>query len=69
MEKNIWRLASLAFELGFIIAIPPVLGIYLGFWLDKNFGTKPVLTVFFLIGGLVLAILATRRIIKKTLSS
>jgi hypothetical protein len=50
-----WRMASLAFDLGFIIALPLVVMGLLGKYLDGRFGTKPWLTL----AGTLLAIVTT----------
>ncbi len=39
------ELISIAFQLGFIIAIPVVVFGYLGKWLDEKAGTDPLLTL------------------------
>jgi F0F1-type ATP synthase assembly protein I len=52
---NKWQIVNLAFELGFIIALPLVgLGL-LGQWLDQKFGTEPWLTIL----GILFAITMT----------
>ncbi len=50
-----WRLASLARDMGFIIAIPLVVFALLGKFLDGRFGTEPWLTLV----GVLLAIAIT----------
>jgi LPXTG-motif cell wall-anchored protein len=50
-----WRLASLASEMGFIIALPLLVFTLLGKKLDLRFGTTPWLTL----AGIVLAISST----------
>jgi F0F1-type ATP synthase assembly protein I len=52
---NKWQVAGLAFELGFIIAIPLVLFGFIGKWLDQKFGTDPWLAL----ASVLLAIVAT----------
>lgn len=53
MDK--FRMVNLAFELGFIIALPLVGLALAGKWLDERFGTEPWLTL----AGILLAIVAT----------
>ena len=54
-QVNKWSLASLAMDMGFIIALPLVaLGIG-GKWLDTKLGTEPWLTLL----GIALAITCT----------
>ena len=52
---NKWEMANLAFELGFIIALPLVAFGLLGKWLDSKFGTEPWLTIL----GILFAIIST----------
>lgn len=42
---NKYELISLAFQLGFIIAIPVALFGFLGKWLDTRLNTEPLLTL------------------------
>jgi len=54
-KKNAFTFATLAGmvgELGFIIAVPLIVTILAGIWLDKKFGTIPL----FIIVGILLAI-------------
>ena len=50
-----WRLVNLAFELGFIIALPLVGLALLGKWLDEKLGSDPWLTLI----GILFAIIGT----------
>ena len=52
---NKWSLTTLAFEFGFIIALPLVFFALIGKWLDHKFGTFPWLTL----AGIALAITST----------
>lgn len=54
-DLNKWRLANLAFEMGFIIALPLLVFTLIGKRLDAKFGSAPWLTL----AGIVLAIAAT----------
>ena len=49
------ELISLAFELGFIIALPILAFGYAGKWLDLKWGTTPFITL----AGILLAIVST----------
>lgn len=49
------ELVSIAFQLGFIIALPVIAFGFLGKWLDAKAGTYPMLTLI----GILTAILAT----------
>lgn len=55
ISVNKWSLASLAMEMGFIIAIPLVALALLGKWADAKYGTEPYLTL----AGILLAIVTT----------
>lgn len=50
-----WQMANLAFDMGFIIALPLVAFGLLGKYLDGKLGTEPWLTI----AGIFLAIIAT----------
>jgi LPXTG-motif cell wall-anchored protein len=52
---NKWRLASIAFDMGFIIALPVVVLGLLGKYLDGKFETTPWLTL----AGIILAGITT----------
>jgi F0F1-type ATP synthase assembly protein I len=49
-----YRVVSLAFEMGFIIALPLVIFLLLGKYLDAKFNTNPV----FKIAAIILALLS-----------
>lgn len=58
-----WGLVALCTELGFIIAVPLVLGVLGGVWVDRRFGTTP----WVMLAGVIVAlgfstILVVRRI-------
>lgn len=40
-----WRALALAWELGYIIALPLILWLLLGRWIDQRFGTHPWATL------------------------
>jgi len=60
-------LVNLAFEIGWLIAVPAVVFAFGGAWLDQKIGTSPL----FLLTGLVVAVAASSlgvyRIVKKIL--
>jgi F0F1-type ATP synthase assembly protein I len=47
---------SLAWQLGFIIAVPIGGFIFLGLWGDKSFGTAPVLLIVGIFTGIIVTI-------------
>ena len=54
-DLNKWRIASLALEMGFIIALPLVAFGLLGKWLDAKWDSEPWMALV----GILLAIVAT----------
>lgn len=50
-----FKLAGFAFEFGYIIALPLIIFLYAGKYLDERFGTHPFLQIL----GLLLALTAT----------
>ncbi|OGE80413.1 MAG: hypothetical protein A2660_01835 [Candidatus Doudnabacteria bacterium RIFCSPHIGHO2_01_FULL_45_18] len=60
---NKWRIANLGFEMGFIIALPLLVFILVGKWLDAKFNSTPWLTLT----GIVLAITLTTTWLTKRL--
>ncbi|MDP3994117.1 MAG: AtpZ/AtpI family protein [Candidatus Doudnabacteria bacterium] len=48
------ELVSIAFELGFIIALPVVLFGFLGKWLDTRADTSPLLTLIGIFGAITM---------------
>ncbi len=64
-EKNqVWSALSLAWQLGYTIAIPVVVFGLLGRFLDKRLGTSPL---FLLIGILISLVISSVGIYKKTI--
>jgi F0F1-type ATP synthase assembly protein I len=64
MKNNSFSALSLAFQLGYTIAIPIVVLALGGRWLDKKLDTSPW---FLLLGVLVSIILSSWAVYKKTL--
>lgn len=48
-----WYIDPMYLNLGFYLAVPLVGGVFLGSYLDTKFHTKPVLTLTFIVIGLV----------------
>lgn len=48
------RAMALASTIGLSLVIPPVLGYFAGRWLDKRFGTDPILSMVGLIVGIIM---------------
>jgi len=53
--KELWYAVSMATQLGFEIALPPVLLMMLGRWADGRLGTPPLLTLIGALSGLAVA--------------
>jgi hypothetical protein len=54
-EQNVWSALNLAFELGYMIAIPALVFGFAGAYADKAWGTGPYL----MLAGFVLALLSS----------
>ena len=54
-EFKSWYAIGLVFQLGFSLALPLVIGIAGGAWLDKRFSTSPLFTLIGLMVGLSIA--------------
>ncbi|MDO8462797.1 MAG: AtpZ/AtpI family protein [bacterium] len=50
-----WTALGLAFQLGYLVAIPIVVFAFIGRTLDARFGTSP----WFLLGGILLSLIAS----------
>jgi hypothetical protein len=53
MKNSLWTVLNLAWELGYLIALPIVILGFGGAWLDKKFGTSPIL----LLAGIGLSVI------------
>lgn len=62
---NVWEMLKISSGLGLVIALPISGGTVLGFILDKNLGTSPILTLIFLLGGIFLGIAGVMRKVKE----
>jgi ATP synthase protein I len=51
--------------LPFVLAVPPILGWFIGKWLDKHLHTSPYLKYVFLILGILAGIRECYRLIKE----
>lgn len=54
-RKALWQALNMAWELGYMIAVPLVIFALVGRWADGRFHTKPWL----FLGGVILAIMST----------
>ncbi|OQX71103.1 hypothetical protein B6D52_02640 [Candidatus Parcubacteria bacterium 4484_255] len=58
-RKNNFKTAyalSLAWQLGFLVAVPIGLFLFLGFWGDKALGTSPLFLIISLLIGLIITV-------------
>ncbi len=53
MKNNLWAAVSLAWELGYLIALPIIILAFGGAWLDKKLGTTPL----FILTGVFLSLI------------
>lgn len=59
------RLIGIFATIPFVLAVPPVIGWYIGSWLDKGLGTDPYMMYSLLILGFIAGVREFYRIIKK----
>lgn len=64
-KLSLWEILRISSGLGLAIALPISGGTIVGFFLDKNFHTGPVLTLIFLLGGIFLAFMVVFKKIKE----
>ena len=58
-QKNNFKIfyaISLAWQLGFIIAIPLVVFVFLGFWVDKFLNTSPLFIILGILTGMTITV-------------
>jgi ATP synthase protein I len=59
-----WRQVGLLTAIPFILALAPIVGYFLGKWLDTKFRTQPWLSVILLALGFVAGVRETVKIVK-----
>jgi ATP synthase protein I len=64
-EKPLFRQLIEASSVGIHLVVSTFIGLAIGYWLDKLFGTSPYLTVIFLIIGIIAGFRELIRIAKK----
>jgi F0F1-type ATP synthase assembly protein I len=62
--KNLRQLGLLG-SIPMLLAAGPLIGFFIGRWLDSQFGTKPFLMLVLLIMGFTAAVMETIRILKE----
>lgn len=63
-QVNPWRQAGLLSTIPFILALAPIVGFFLGQYLDTRFRTKPWLSLILLALGFVAGVRETIKIIQ-----
>lgn len=53
-RPGVWHGLGMMGLIGWSVAIPPLMGVALGIWLDKNFPVQRSWTLTFLVAGLVI---------------
>jgi F0F1-type ATP synthase assembly protein I len=61
--NNMARAMALGLELGFLIAIPLIVFLILGLWLDRKFDTMPLFVIVCLLAGFAAVIVEVKQII------
>ncbi len=64
MGKRVSTIGSLGM-MPILLAVGPIIGIFIGQWLDKKFDSSPWLTILFVILGFVAGIRETILILKR----
>ncbi len=64
-EKPIYKQLIEASSVGIHLVVSTFVGLAIGYWLDKLFGTSPYLTVIFLIIGIIAGFMELIRVAKK----
>lgn len=59
------KLIGVYMTIPFVLALPPVLGYFIGFWLDAKFNSAPYLMYFFIVLGFAAGFREVYRIIKR----
>lgn len=62
-KDSIFYALSLGSELGFLIALPLIIFLLAGWWLDKKIDTFPLFTILFIFLGLIAAFFDVRYLI------
>jgi len=64
-ENEIFMLAKNS-SIGYYVVAPLLLGVFIGFGLDKYFSSKPLFTIVFLLIGVVATFYNLRKLIKES---
>lgn len=65
-ERYRWaRQAGMLGTIPFLLAIPPIAGVFIGRWIDGKVGTAPVFLIVFVVLGFVAGIREVANVVKK----
>jgi ATP synthase protein I len=59
------RQSGLLATIPFLLAVPPVVGVLIGRWMDDRFSTSPLFTVVLLVFGFIAGIREVAAVLKK----
>lgn len=59
------RQSGLLATIPFLLAVPPVAGVYIGKWIDEKAGTAPTFTIVLVVLGFIAGIREVASVIKK----
>jgi len=65
-ERYRWaRQAGILGTIPFLLAVPPIAGVFIGKWIDGKAGTSPAFTIVFVILGFLAGIREVANVMKK----
>jgi len=64
-DRSRIQLIGIFMTIPFILTVPPIIGWYMGSWLDHFFGTRYLFIFIFILLGLIAAIREFFRLLKK----
>lgn len=65
-ERYHWvRQSGLLATIPFLLAVPPIAGVFIGKWIDEKAGTAPAFTIVFVVLGFIAGVREVARVIKK----
>jgi ATP synthase protein I len=65
-ERYRWaRQAGILGTIPFLLAVPPIAGVFIGKWIDGKLGTSPAFTIVFVFLGFVAGVREVANVLKK----
>jgi len=65
-ERYRWaRQSGLLSTIPFLLAVPPIAGVFIGKWLDERLGTAPAFTIVFVVLGFIAGVREVANVLKK----